>query len=353
MPSPYGRGNPAKTALHFATRIARIRFVANVLEYLGKRPQIGAGVFLADNARVIGDTEIGEQSSIWFGSVLRGDINRVVIGHHTNIQDNSVCHVADEFACVVGNYVTVGHRVILHGCTVSDEVLVGMGAVLMNGVVVGEQSIIGAAALLTEGLQVPPGRWFTVPPRKWSASSGATERAKIKGWAEKYCRVAGNYLGQSVTGRQAYGSDGRLFRRRDARAGRRVAVGRADLDLVAFLGVRGIERPDGDFQDVHGLLDNAGAIRRQGLDGANHVQILVEKQHVDGEPHPERVNAVAAVQEQAFARPNRPRLSNPTMRLSTVLAKWQLSETTVFLVALTKTMTIRSCAGYWPNWSTR
>ncbi len=125
--------------------------MANVLEYLGKRPQIGAGVFLADSARVIGDTEIGEQSSIWFGTVLRGDINRVVIGHHTNIQDNSVCHVADEFACVVGNYVTVGHRVILHGCTVSDEVLVGMGAVLMNGVVVGEQSIIGAAALLTEG----------------------------------------------------------------------------------------------------------------------------------------------------------------------------------------------------------
>jgi gamma-carbonic anhydrase len=183
--------------LHFATRIARIRFVANILEYLGKRPQIGVGVFLADNARVIGDTEIGEQSSIWYGSVLRGDINRVVIGHHTNIQDNSVCHVADQYACVVGNYVTVGHRAILHGCTVSDEVMVGMGAVLMNGVVVGEQSIIGAAALLTEGLQVPPGSLVYGSPAKVISQLGPTERANIKGWAEKYCRVAGNYLGLS------------------------------------------------------------------------------------------------------------------------------------------------------------
>ncbi|HTS19206.1 MAG TPA: gamma carbonic anhydrase family protein [Verrucomicrobiae bacterium] len=100
--------------------------MATVLDYLGRWPRIGAGVFVADTARVIGDTEIGEQSSVWFGSVLRGDINRVVIGHHTNIQDNSVCHVADDFACVVGNYVTVGHRAILHGCAVGDEVLVGM-----------------------------------------------------------------------------------------------------------------------------------------------------------------------------------------------------------------------------------
>jgi carbonic anhydrase/acetyltransferase-like protein (isoleucine patch superfamily) len=181
--------------LHFTTRIARIQFVAHILGYLGKRPHIGARVFLADNATVIGETEIGEQSSIWFGTVLRGDINRVAIGHHTNIQDNSVCHVADDFACVVGNYVTVGHRVILHGCTVNDQVMVGMGAVLMNGVVVGEQSIIGAAALLTEGLQVPAGSLVYGSPAKVISQLGPTERAKIKGWAEKYCGVAANYLG--------------------------------------------------------------------------------------------------------------------------------------------------------------
>ena len=171
--------------------------MGNILDYLGKRPLVGTGVFIADTARVIGDTQIGERSSIWFGSVLRGDINRVVVGHHTNVQDNSVCHVADDYACVVGNYVTVGHRVILHGCTVGDEVLVGMGAVLMNGVVVGEQSIIGAAALLTEGLQVPPGSLVYGAPAKVISTLGAMERGKIKGWAEKYCRVAAKYLGQT------------------------------------------------------------------------------------------------------------------------------------------------------------
>ncbi len=172
--------------------------MGNLLEYLGRWPQIGANVFLADNARVIGDVVIGEQSSIWFGSVLRGDINRVVIGQYTNIQDNSVCHVADEYACIVGHYVTVGHHTILHGCTVGDEVLIGMGAVLMNGVVVGEQSIIGAAALLTEGLQVPPGSLVYGAPAKVVSTLGPTERRKIRGWAEKYCRLAANYLGRTA-----------------------------------------------------------------------------------------------------------------------------------------------------------
>lgn len=171
--------------------------MGNLCEYLGKWPQIEPGVFIADSARVIGDVTIGEQSSIWFGSVLRGDINGVVIGHHTNIQDNSVCHVADEHACVVGNYVTAGHRAVLHGCTVGDEVLIGMGAMLMNGVVVGGQSIIGAAALLTEGLQVPPGSLVYGAPAKIVSILGETERAKIKGWAEKYCRVAANYLSRA------------------------------------------------------------------------------------------------------------------------------------------------------------
>jgi gamma-carbonic anhydrase len=166
----------------------------SVMGYLGKQPQVGPGVFVAEGAHVIGDVQIGEQSSIWFNSVLRGDINRVVVGHHTNIQDLSVCHVADDYACVVGNYVTAGHRAILHGCTVGDEVLIGMGAVLMNGVVVGGQSIIGAAALLTEGLQVPPGSLVYGAPAKIISKLGEKERAQIKGWAEKYCRVAAGYL---------------------------------------------------------------------------------------------------------------------------------------------------------------
>lgn len=168
--------------------------MSSVLDYLGKRPQLGEGVFIAGGVRLIGDVVIGEHASIWFNSVLRGDINRVVIGHHTNIQDNSVCHVADEHACVVGNYVTVGHRSILHGCTVADEVLIGMGAVLMNGVEVGAQSIIGAAALLTEGLQVPPGSLVYGAPAKVISSLAEKERLQIKRWAEKYCRLAESHL---------------------------------------------------------------------------------------------------------------------------------------------------------------
>ena len=166
----------------------------NLIEYRGQRPEIGAGVYLAPSAELIGDVTVGEQSSIWFGSILRGDINRISIGHHTNIQDLSVCHVADDFACVVGNYVTVGSRAILHACTTGDEVLVGMGAIVMDGVVVGAQSIIGAGALLTRGLQVPPGSLVYGTPAKITSQLGAKERAEIRAWAEKYCRVAAGYM---------------------------------------------------------------------------------------------------------------------------------------------------------------
>jgi len=166
----------------------------NLIEYHGNRPQIGPGVYLAPSAELIGEVSVGEQSSIWFGTVLRADINRVSIGHHTNIQDLSLCHVADDFACVVGNYVTVGHRVILHACTIGDEVLVGMGAIVMDGVVVGEQCIIGAGALLTRGLQVPPGSLVYGAPAKVISQLGAKERAEIRYWAEKYCRVAAGYM---------------------------------------------------------------------------------------------------------------------------------------------------------------
>lgn len=119
--------------------------------------------------------------------MLRGDVNRVVVGHHTNIQDNAVCHVNVPAPCVVGNYVTVGHGAILYGCMVRDEVLIGMGAILMDGVVVGEQSIIGAAALLTGGLQVPPRSLVYGAPDKVISKLGEKEVAQIRHWAEEYC----------------------------------------------------------------------------------------------------------------------------------------------------------------------
>jgi carbonic anhydrase/acetyltransferase-like protein (isoleucine patch superfamily) len=164
-----------------------------VLPYLEHRPVIGADVYIADTARLIGRVTVGDASSIWYNCVLRGDINFISIGHHTNIQDATICHLADDYPCIVGHYCTVGHNVILHGCTVGDEVLVGMGAILMNGVEVGSQSIIGAGALLTEGLHVPTGSLVYGSPAKVVSALGETERRKIRGWAEKYCRVAANH----------------------------------------------------------------------------------------------------------------------------------------------------------------
>ena len=118
---------------------------------------IGQNVYIARGAVVVGDVTIGDHSSVWYNAVLRGDINRIVVGHHTNIQDNAVLHLADDYPCVVGDYVTVGHSAIVHACTVGDEVLIGMGATILDGAVIGEQSLIGANALVTQSSQIPSG----------------------------------------------------------------------------------------------------------------------------------------------------------------------------------------------------
>src|SRR5258706_6218634 len=125
--------------------------------FLHKTPTLGRDVYIARGAVVLGDVTLGDHSSIWYNAVVRGDINRIVVGHHTNIQDNAVLHLADDFPCIVGNYVTVGHSAIVHACKVGDEVLVGMGAVILDGAVIGKQSLIGAKALVKQGIKIPPG----------------------------------------------------------------------------------------------------------------------------------------------------------------------------------------------------
>src|SRR5882672_6181059 len=100
-------------------------------KFLRKQPKLGKGVHLASTAVVLGDVTLGAHSSVWYGAVLRGDINRIVVGHHSNVQDNAVLHVADKFSCVLGNWVTVGHSAVVHACKVGDEVLVGMGAIIL------------------------------------------------------------------------------------------------------------------------------------------------------------------------------------------------------------------------------
>jgi len=154
--------------------------------FLRRRPQLGQGVYIAQSAIVLGDVTLGDQSSVWYHAVLRGDINRIVVGHHSNIQDNSVLHLADEFECVLGNYVTVGHSAIVHACRVGDECLIGMGATILDGAVIGEQSIIGARALVTQGTQIPPGSLVFGAPAKVVRALGPEERQRIRHWAEKY-----------------------------------------------------------------------------------------------------------------------------------------------------------------------
>jgi len=154
--------------------------------FLRKTPKLGKDVFIASTAVVIGDVTLGAHSSVWYGAVLRGDINRIVVGHHTNIQDNAVLHLADDFACVLGNWVTVGHSAVVHACRVGDEVLVGMGAVILDGAVIGRQSIIGAKALVTQGTKIPPGSLVLGAPAKVVRKLSTQERAGLKWWAEKY-----------------------------------------------------------------------------------------------------------------------------------------------------------------------
>jgi carbonic anhydrase/acetyltransferase-like protein (isoleucine patch superfamily) len=119
--------------------------------------QIHPTAFIAPTAAVMGDVTIGEDASVWYGAVLRGDMAPIVIGAQTNIQDGTIVHVDDGVPCTVGRRVGVGHRVILHGCTVGDECLIAMGSVLLNGVTIGAGSVVAAGAVLPEGMQVPPG----------------------------------------------------------------------------------------------------------------------------------------------------------------------------------------------------
>jgi len=166
--------------------------------FLRKTPTLGAGVYLAHGAVVVGDVTLGAHASVWYNAVLRGDINRIVVGHHTNIQDNAVLHLADDFPCLVGNWVTVGHSAIVHACTVGDECLVGMGATILDGAVIGEQSIIGANALVTQHAKIPPGSLVLGSPAKVARALTAEERAGLKYWAEKYVHNAAYCLRHGI-----------------------------------------------------------------------------------------------------------------------------------------------------------
>jgi carbonic anhydrase/acetyltransferase-like protein (isoleucine patch superfamily) len=163
--------------------------------YNGIAPTIPASVFVDETAVVIGDVVIGEESSVWFNSVVRGDVHFIRIGRRTNVQDLCLLHVThDTHPLVIGDEVTVGHHVVLHGCTVKDRVLVGMGAIVMDGAVIGEDSIVGAGALVTEGTVVPPKSLILGAPAKVRRPVTDEELAWIRESAENYVRYARDYL---------------------------------------------------------------------------------------------------------------------------------------------------------------
>jgi carbonic anhydrase/acetyltransferase-like protein (isoleucine patch superfamily) len=158
--------------------------------FLGRRPRLGRHVYLARGAVVVGDVTLGDHASVWYNAVIRGDINRIAIGHHTNIQDNAVVHLADEFPCVIGNYVTVGHLAMVHACTVGDETLIGMGAVVLDGANIGRQCLIGAKALVTQGTQIPDGSLVLGTPARVARALTEKERLQLRDSAEKYASLA-------------------------------------------------------------------------------------------------------------------------------------------------------------------
>jgi carbonic anhydrase/acetyltransferase-like protein (isoleucine patch superfamily) len=166
--------------------------------HLRQAPKLGQGVYLAPGAVVVGDVTLGDESSVWYNAVLRGDINRIVVGHHSNIQDNAVLHLADQFPCLVGNFVTVGHAAILHACTIGDQVLVGMRATILDGAVIGEESLIGAHALVTQGTKVPPGSLVLGSPATVVRALTPKERSELQGWAEKYAQYAAYCLAHGI-----------------------------------------------------------------------------------------------------------------------------------------------------------
>jgi carbonic anhydrase/acetyltransferase-like protein (isoleucine patch superfamily) len=171
--------------------------------YRGHLPSIAPSAYVAESADVIGDVEIGENSSIWFAAVLRGDIEPIRIGSSSNIQDGSVVHTMIGSPVVVGDWVTVGHRAVLHGCTIENHCLIGMGAILLNDVRVGEGSIIAAGALVPEKTVVPPRSLFLGVPARFKRELTESDQRFIRMHAAHYLEYKQVYLAQQDKGRAA------------------------------------------------------------------------------------------------------------------------------------------------------
>jgi len=161
----------------------------------GVRPQIGQRVFLAETCVVIGDVVIGDDSSIWYGTVVRGDVMPIRVGARSNIQDGTIVHVTSgKFGTTIGDDVTIGHGAIVHACTVEDGCLIGMGSTVLDGARIGRGSFVGAGALVTPGTVIPPGSLVLGAPAKVKRPVNEQEREQIATGAAHYVELARRYL---------------------------------------------------------------------------------------------------------------------------------------------------------------
>jgi carbonic anhydrase/acetyltransferase-like protein (isoleucine patch superfamily) len=158
--------------------------------HLDRTPDTARAGFVAPNATVLGDVTLGAGSSVWYGCVLRGDINSIVIGDHSNVQDGTVVHLADDYGVSVGNYTTIGHAAIIHACEIGNECLIGMGATVLDGAKIGDRCIVGANALVTQRFIAPPGSMILGAPARVVRALTEQEQAGLRRWAEKYIEVA-------------------------------------------------------------------------------------------------------------------------------------------------------------------
>ncbi|MDP9749610.1 gamma carbonic anhydrase family protein [Thermoanaerobacter pentosaceus] len=161
-----------------------------IKEYKGMKPKIDDQVYIAETAEVIGDVEIKKDVNIWYGAVLRGDIDKIVVGEGTNIQDNCVVHVTEDYPCYIGNYCTIGHGAILHACKIGNNVLIGMGAIILDDAEIGDNCIIGAGSLVTGGKKIPEGSLAFGNPAKVIRKLTQEEIENIRRSYEYYVELA-------------------------------------------------------------------------------------------------------------------------------------------------------------------
>lgn len=161
-------------------------------KFLSRTPQVDPTAWVAKSAEVMGDVRIGPLATILYQVVLRGDIEKIVIGEGSNIQDGTIVHLADDIPVLIGDYVTVGHKAMIHACTIEDECLIGMSSTILDGVVIGRRSIVAAGAVVPPGMIVPPGSMVMGVPGKIKPLPEARQIG-LRFWAEKYIEVAAEH----------------------------------------------------------------------------------------------------------------------------------------------------------------